>query len=74
MLRIEAAIRNDKNIPLSSIRIAIDQISPKVRSRDTGLVRHTAARELNLSGYQLLIGCVCFLGAAKLLLWAVLKL
>jgi len=74
MLRVGATIKNDNVIPLSITRVGIDQISPKVKLRETGLVRHKAARELKLSGSQLIVGCVFFLGAAKLLLWAILKL
>ena len=49
-------------------------ISPKAKTYHPGSVRMQPHRELDPSGYQLVVGCACFLGAAKLLLWALLKL
>ena len=74
MLRVEATIRSDKHIPFSITGTDADRVSPKVKTHHAAPVRHVAACELNLSGYQLVVGCACFLGAAKLLLWALLKL
>jgi hypothetical protein len=71
MLRVEAKIRNDDQIPFSIAWAGTDRISPE---RHPGLVHVVAERELKLSGYQLVFGCACFLGAAKLLLWGFLKL
>lgn len=70
MLRVEAKIRNDDQIPFSIAWAGTDRISPE---RHPGLVRVVAERELKLSGYQLVFGCAC-LGAAKLLLWGFFKL
>ena len=39
-----------------------DQLSPEAKTRNAGLVRDVAARELILSGSQLVVGCVCSLG------------
>ncbi len=74
MLRVEATIRNDNHIPFSITWTGTDQVSPKAKTHHAGLVRDVAARELNLSGSQLIVGCACFPGAAKLVLWALLKL
>jgi len=74
MLRAAATIRNDKHLPFSITGIGTGRVSPKVKTHHAAPVRHVAACELNLSGYQLVVGCACFLGAAKLLLWALLKL
>ena len=74
MIHIESTIRNDNRIPFSATWTGIDHASPKAKSRRTGLVRHATAREINLNGSELIVGCVCFLGTAKLLLWALLKL
>src|SRR5260370_10371270 len=52
----------------------LDQVGPKTQIRNAESVRHTAVRELNLTGSQLVVGCMCFLGAIRLVLWAVLKL
>ena len=71
MIRVEATTKSNEHIPFSITWTGTDQISPEAR---TGLARHTAARELSLNGSQLVLGCVCFLGAANLLLWALLKL
>jgi hypothetical protein len=70
MLRIEATIRSDKQIPFSITGTGIDRVSPKAKSHHAGSVRDVAACELDLSGYELVVACACFLGAAKLLWWA----
>jgi len=74
MLHVEAAIRNDEHIPFSITWTDFDRKNPEARIHHAGSVRDVVARELTLSGSQLVVGCDCFLGAAKLLLWGVLKL
>ena len=61
MPRVEATMRSDKHIPFSITGHGTDHVSP---------VRDVAACELNLSGFQSVVGCVCSLGAAKVLWWA----
>lgn len=51
-----------------------DRVSPKAKTYHAGSVRDVAACELNLSGSQLVFAYACFPGAAKLLLWDLLKL
>ena len=74
MIHIESTIRCDNRAPFSMTWTGVDQASPEAETRDAGLVRHAAARELSLTGSQLVAGCACLLGATKLLLWALLKL
>ncbi len=73
MLRVEETIRNDNHIPFSITWTSTDPLSPE-KTRHAGLVGDMAARELNFSGSHLVVACVCFLGAAKVLLWILLKL
>ncbi len=70
MIRVEETIRNDNRIPVSIRWTSTDQLSPEAKTGHAGLVRDMAAREPNLSGSQLVVGCVCSLGAAKVLLRA----
>jgi hypothetical protein len=74
MLRVEARIKSDKHIPFSIAGTEADRVSPKTKPRHAGSDHDVATCELNLSGSQLVFGCACFLGAAKLFLWALLKL
>jgi hypothetical protein len=74
MLRVAATIRNDKHLPFSILGTGTGHVSPKVKTSHSGPVRDVATCELNLSKHQLVVGCACFLGVAKLLLWALLKL
>lgn len=74
MIRVEAPIKGGNHFPFSSVATNSEPASPGVERRHPGLVRCMAAHELNLGGSQLVVGCICFLGAAKLLLWAFLKL
>jgi len=74
MIRVEETRRNDKRIPFLVTWTSAHQVVPKTQIRDAESVRHTAVRELNLTGSQLVVGCMCVLGAIRLVLWAVLKL
>jgi hypothetical protein len=74
MIRVEETRRNDKRMPFLVTWTSTHQVVPKTQIRNAESVRHTAVRELNLTGSQLVVGCMCFLGAIKLVLWAVLKL
>jgi hypothetical protein len=70
----EAAVRNRNQIPFSIAWSGTDRTSPGPKTRHAGLVRDVAAGDLNLGGYQVVFGCASFVGVAKLLVWAVLKL
>ena len=74
MIRVEATVKGDSRSPFRSTWTGSGQVGPNVNTRHPGLVRPMVERELNLSGSQLIVGCMYFLGAAKLLLWALLKL
>jgi hypothetical protein len=74
MLRVEATLGSGKENPFSITGADVGRVIPKARTYHDGSVRDAVARELNLSGYQLVAGCACLLGAAKLLLWALLRL
>lgn len=74
MISAEATIKGNNQLSFPGPLTGSHQANPKAKARHAGSVRHTIARELNLSGSQLVVGCACFLGAANLLLWALLKL
>lgn len=74
MIRVEATIKGDNHFPISGLWTGSGQVSSKAKTRHPGLVRPMAAHGLNLSGSQLVVGCISFLGLAKLLLWALIKL
>ncbi len=74
MIRVEEPRMNAKLIPFLVTLTSADQVGPKTQIRNAESVRHTAVHELNLTGSQLVVGCMCFLGAIRLVLWAVLKL
>jgi hypothetical protein len=74
MIRVEETRRNNIRIPFFVTWTSADQVAPKTQILNAEPVRHTAVRELNLTGSQLVVGCMCFLGAIRLVLWAVLKL
>ncbi len=74
MIRVEATVKGDNHFPISSPWTVSGQVSSKAKTWHPGLVRPMVAHGLNLSGSQLVVGCICFLGAAKLLLWALIKL
>lgn len=61
-------------IPFSITAAGNERVTPKATTRSAGADRDAAARELNLSGPQLAVGFVFFLSAAKLLMWALVKL
>jgi hypothetical protein len=70
----EAAVKNRNQIPFSIAWTRTDRTSPGPKTRHAGLGRDVAARDLKLGGYQVVFGCASFVGVAKLLVWAVLKL
>ena len=74
MFRAEATLTSDKHIPFSITGTGAGAVIPKATTYHDGFIRDVGAREVNLSGYQLVVGFACFLGAAQLLLWAILKL
>lgn len=61
-------------IPFSITAAGNERVTPKTANRPAGPDRDAAARELNVSGPQLAVRFVFFLGAAKLLMWALVKL
>jgi hypothetical protein len=65
---------NDKRVPFVARWTDAGQGNGKTQTLNTGSIRRPAVRELNLTGSQLVVGCMCFLGAIRLVLWAVLKL
>jgi hypothetical protein len=71
MLCVEATIGSGKHTPFSVMEIGADRVRPKAKTYHARSVRGVPACELSLSGY---FGCAFFLGATKLLAWAVLKL
>lgn len=74
MFRVEATLGSARENPFSITGTGDGRLIPKARTYHDGTVRDAVARELNLSGYQLVAGCAWFLGAAQLLLWAILRL
>ena len=74
MIRVEETKRNDNRIPFLVTGTSAHQVVPKTQIRNAESVGHTAFRELNLIGSQLVVKCMCFQGAIRLALWAVLKL
>ena len=74
MFRVEATLGSDKENPFSIAGTGAGRVIPKARTYHDGSVRHEVERELTLSGSQLVAGYACFLGAAQLLLWAILRL
>ena len=74
MFRAETTLGSDKENPFSITGTGGGRVISKARTYHNGSVRDAVARELNLSGYQLVAGCACLLGGAKLLLWAILRL
>lgn len=74
MLHVGGTIRKAKYVPFSIAAAGNERVSPNVITRHAVSVRDAAARDLDFSGSQFAVGCVFFLGAAKLLMWALLKL
>ena len=67
MLRVETTIGTESHIPFSWADTG--QTGPEAKTRRVGSNRGLAARELNLSGYQLLFGSAFLMGFATFLLW-----
>jgi hypothetical protein len=65
----EATPYDHKQIPFSIARVSSDRISYVAKRDHIGSVRDAEANGLNLSGYQLILGCVVLEGAAWLLFW-----
>jgi hypothetical protein len=74
VIRIEAARKSDSHLPFSRALGSPDQIDPRAKTRHLDVVRHRIAHEVILRDSQLVAERISFLGAAKLLLPAVLKL
>jgi len=74
MISVEATTRNNKLSPLPVGWANTDQVIPKTRTVNTRQVGDVVLRELHLTGSHLLIGCICFLSATGLFLWALLNL
>jgi hypothetical protein len=74
MIHVETAKGNDKRVPLAVRWIDAGQVSPTTQTLSPGSIRRAAVRELNLTGGQLVVGCICFLSTMSLALWAVVKL
>jgi hypothetical protein len=70
MISAETAGRNSTSVAWTNTGLA----NPQTRTFNTGSVRNMALRGLNLTGSQLLVGCIGFVCATGLVLWAVLKL
>ena len=70
MLRVETAVGSENYIPFRITWAETGQARPEGEARHAGYTRGMAARELNLSGYQLLFGCALFMGLATVFLWA----
>jgi hypothetical protein len=65
MTRVEETRRNNVRIPFLVTWTSADQVALQTKIRNAESVRHTAVRELNLTGAQLVVGCMCFLGADR---------
>jgi len=68
MIRVEQTIGSDKRIPFPVLWTDADRPSSTTPTRNVGSVGHTAVGELKLTGIQLAVGCICFLGAIRLVL------
>ena len=71
MLRVETTIGSDNHSPFSITWANTDQASPEVTASHAVSRRGTARGELNLSGYQLLVGFAFLMGLVAAFLWAV---
>jgi hypothetical protein len=74
MIRVEQTIGSDKRIPFSVVWTDANRLRSTTPTRNADSVCHTAVGELKLTCIQLAAGCICFLGAIRLALWAALKL
>ena len=70
MIRVETSIEGENHIPFSMTWAGTGQASLDARMHRAGSSRCAPARELNLSGYQLLTGCALLMGLATAFLWA----
>lgn len=73
MIRVEATTQDYSHTPPEVTRAGAGDIRP-ARPLDTAPARHASVREFEITGSQLVVGCICFLCAIRLVLWAVLKL
>lgn len=71
---VDYAFGSDKRIPFSVTWTGAGGLNHETRARNAGSVRERAVSELELTGMQVMVGCICFLGAIGLALWAVLRL
>lgn len=74
MLHGGETVRSPKYMPFSIRAAGNERVTPKATTGHAVPDRDAAECELNLSGSQLVVGCVFFLSAAKFLMWGLLKL
>ena len=70
MVRVETTIDTKNHIPFSIPWASTGQARLEVKARHAASARAAAARELNLSGYQLLFGCAVLAAMGAVFLWA----
>jgi hypothetical protein len=70
MLRGEITIDTENHIPFSIAWSSTGHTSLAAKAHHAGLARAAAARELSLSGYQLLFGCAVLAAFGGVFLWA----
>ena len=66
MVRVETTIDTKNHIPFSIPWASTGQASLGAKAHHAGSTGGAAARELNLSGYQLLLGCAVLNSSSKL--------
>ncbi len=71
---VDYAIGSDKHIPFSVTWTGAEGLGHETQTCSARSVCEKAVSELELTGVQVLVGCICFLGAIRLALWAVLTL
>ena len=70
MVRAETTIDTKNHIPFSIPWASTGQARLEVKAQRAASARGAAARELNLSGYQLLFGCAVLAAMGGGFLWA----
>jgi hypothetical protein len=70
MLHAETTIDTESHIPFSIPWASTGQASLQANAQPAASARGAAARELNLSGYQLLFGCAALAVLGGVFLWA----
>ena len=69
MVRVETTIDTKNHIPFSIPWASTGQASLGAKAHHAGSTGGAAARELNLSGYQLLLGCAVLATLGGVFLW-----